>query len=474
MEINLFYVHGPSIGYGRMGVNIARELDEMGITVYDDMQMPDHNRQPHEVNTDSRMGLSKTVVWLSVPTHARGWWSGQRASVMTMWESSRLPESFRETLDHFAQVIVPSKQNLELFSQYHPNVSFVPLGVDPAVWKFTPRLSPFPEFRFMIAGSGPRKGTDLAFQAFREGFEDWGPAKKGPVPKLVFKSPRHEPFHGRDIEVVGGRLSPEAELALYESVHCYLQPSRGEGFGLQPLQALAQGIPTILTAAHGHDAFAHLGLGISAKPAQSAYFIYGDAGDWWEPNLDELIEHMRWVYLNYSQACADAGRAAHVIAEEFTWRRTAERFVEVIGPENLVPLGEERGEWFRPSQRRYVVMTNRDWKSDIAGVTYQWLKGHLYHELADVKRILFEAGLLDPACLSPVGPHGEKEWDTGLTEEQATRIPAYTAANSYCQLCHQRLGSHPTRADDIYAEMEAADANGSEPDRRHAAASPSP
>ena len=57
------------------------------------------------------------------------------------------------------------------------------------------------------------------------------------------------------IHLMTGKLTSEEEVALYSMCHVYVQPSRGEGFGLRPLQAIAQGCPTIATNAHGHAAF---------------------------------------------------------------------------------------------------------------------------------------------------------------------------------------------------------------------------
>src|SRR5262249_49146535 len=155
-------------------------------------------------------------------------------------------------------------------------------------------------------------------------------------------------------EMISGRISPEEEVALYAQAHCYLQPSRGEGFGLQPLQAIAQGCPTILTNAHGHEAFAHLGYGLSTTFSDSAYFIYGDAGQWWEPDFDELCEHMEMIYDDYGHAVQMAEEWSAEALRDFTWERTANGLLDAIGRDRLTPYtGPE--EWFVPDVKLYPI-----------------------------------------------------------------------------------------------------------------------
>lgn len=431
MELNLNYVHSMSMGYGRAGVSLANALEEMGVDVYDDMPMPDSYRRTHEHNRGAKQGLCNVVAWVSTPAHARGWWQGQHPVLLSMWEAQRLPESFRSKLHEFQTIIVPSHHNQELFSNYHDNVKMVPLGVDPADWFFQPRKPPVMFFDFLIGGSGLRKGTDLAYKAFRKTFDTW--PKDGPIPRLIFKNPRREDFYGDRIEVIGGKISAEAEIDLYAQAHCYLQPSRGEGFGLQPLQAMAQGCPTILTAAHGHDSFAHLGRGISAGASKSAYFIYGDAGNWWEPSLDELCDQMRWVYDNYDLACVEARASAEVIADQFTWAHTAAGFVQAVGPDEFCKSAPSLTNWHETEEKRYLVVTNKDWACDIAGRMYQFKRGEEYWHVPEVKRILFEAELLDPRCLE------QDTEDLGITPEQLARLPEYKTNHSHCLTCGQPL-----------------------------------
>lgn len=441
------YVHSDSMGYGRLGVRVAEELERRGIIVYDHLPLPhevkDGIREKAYSTDGDRTGISKLAVWISVPTHARGWYDGQIPIMWTMWEATRLPETFRSTLHEFHTVIVPSDQNVDIFSEYHPDVRACYLGVDEQ-WFFLARKKPELFFNFLIGGSGPRKGIDLAYKAFRKVFSTW--PKDGPVPRLIMKNPRGEQYYGDRIEMITGRISTHAEVDLYANAHCYLQPSRGEGFGLQPLQAIAQGLPTILTAAHGHASYAHLGYGLDSKRSQSSYFIYGDAGDWWEPDFDQLCDYMLYVYNNYDDACVRAIESADVVAKQFTWKNTVDRFIEIVGEENFVPY-QGNMKWHEPEQKLFRVVTNKDWMCQAAGVTYQFKKGQVYHEVADVKRLLFEANLLDPGCLD--------ETDHGLALEQIGDVENYTAAHSHCQLCGQQLNTQPTYADKLFEEMES-------------------
>ncbi len=450
-ELTLLHVRGDTasvIGYGRLGIKLAAALEAKGVDLFNSLDSPNPPSHLQKRIEGTRVGLTNVVGWVSTPGHARGWHNGQYATLFTMWEAQRLPEAYREYLHNFGLIIVPSQQNLDLFAPYHDNVKLVHLGVDPAEWHYVPRTDPGAEFRFLIGGSGQRKGVDLAVKAFRKVFKTW--PKDGPMPTLTLKNPKGEDYHGDRINVVSGHLSDEDERGLYAQHHVYLQPSRGEGFGLQPLQAMAQGMPTILTDAHGHAAFAHLGYGLSTTNATSAYFIYGDAGDWWEPDFDELCDYMEYTYSHWDEAEQKGFEAAKAVANEFTWAHAADQFIDAIGMDRLTAPYTGDGSWFTPEAKLYPIMVRREWRADIAGHIYLFKPGVVYHEMGDVKRILFEAGILDPACLE-----GDAE-ETGLLPAEVERIGAYKAEFEWCDHCGQKMGTGVQRADVILAELEAA------------------
>lgn len=461
-ELTFLYVPGEQIGYGRAGVYLAAELARRGITIFnDDGALTDTE------GADARIALhghappdgtaTNAVCWVSVPTHANSWWDNQFTAILTMWEAMKLPESFRETLHEFDLVMVPSYQNVELFSKFHDNVKYLPLGVDPLIWRYHKPPDPHTTFNFMISGRGSRKGCDLAYEAFQTVFGKWwqfadsgaeyvGPRGK-PAPELIMKSMRgHGEYYGPGVRHVTGRLSASAEVDLYKSAHCYIQPSRGEGFGLQPLQAMALGLPTILTAAHGHESFAPLGVGISAKPTTADYFIFGDAGEWWEPNFDELCEAMWDVYENYTHHVDRAKVSAATIAKDWTWERTADTFIAHMGDELTKPY---TGSMTRvtPTPRLFKIVTTVDHLSNAAGVSRYFERGKVYYDIADIKRILYDAGILDPTCLE-----GD---DLGLAPQQIDGLDEYKASRSYCPTCGEQLNTRPTYADALYAEMES-------------------
>src|SRR5690606_1764287 len=156
----LVFTHTRRIGYGRFAIDLARAVERRGVTVHDWTE----GWQVPAADKVANPGRAETVVWCQPPTHVKGWLKGQRPIVWTMWEATELPEAFRKNLHEFEMVLVPSPQNVELFSQWHDNVQLVPLGVDTDQWHYTPRPPRDVFFTFMTGGSGKRKGADVVWE----------------------------------------------------------------------------------------------------------------------------------------------------------------------------------------------------------------------------------------------------------------------------------------------------------------------
>jgi hypothetical protein len=269
-----------------------------------------------------------------------------------------------------------------------------------------------------------------------------------PTPKLVIKNRTIQGnIRGDRVRQVSGSIPTEDEIALYASAHCYVGMARGEGFGLMPLQAMAQGCPTILTDAHGHAEFAQYGIPVSTHMEKADYFIYGDAGQWWEPDFDEVCEAMWDVYVNYD---GHRGRAAHnapIVGEQFSWTRCAESVLGVLGDRVHEPDFVPTLPWHEPEVEKYLIISNKDCTYQINGISYRFLPGKRYFDRADIKRLMFENGNLDPVCIDLD--------ETGLLPEQLERLDDYRADHSRCPTCHQRLNTNIVDEDEILAQLES-------------------
>lgn len=387
-RLALHYVHGDDIGYGRVGAGLAEALRRRGIEVDDttppDAAGPDRAPPSH-------------AVWLSSPFHATGAWSGQRSTLISMWETDELPASFVGPLHRFEHVLVPSAENVSLFGAHHRDVRPITFGVDAGRWSYTSRPPTDDGFRFLVAGSGRRKGIDLAVDAFHRAFPDPTPR---PGVRLVVKGARNEQYASESVDVVAGTLTAAEERALYDSVHCYVQPSRGEGFGLQPLQALAMGIPTILTDAHGHRAYSQFGIPLAARRARADLFAFGECGSWWDVDPAHLASAMRATFGHYDRAVDDAGAASRRIAVELGWDRAASELLDVLGGSERLAAPLAGGATWQPfDDVTYRVVTRRDVAVRMVGGDLEFVGGHETFASPQVKRLLFESGALDDSCL---------------------------------------------------------------------------
>ena len=89
--------------------------------------------------------------------------------------------------------------------------------------------------------------------------------------------------------------------------------------------------------------------------------------------------------------------------------------------------------------RRYVA--------DVSDQKLIFEPGREYYEPADIKRILFEAGVLDPVCLEKFHSGTDTgTFDSGLHPMQLGRKEDYAAEHSFCPLCEHHLNTRPNAA----------------------------
>lgn len=127
-------------------------------------------------------------------------------------------------------------------------------------------------------------------------------------------------------------IIPDSALPnLYSSFDCFVLPSRGEGFGLPFIEAMACGVPTIGPAWGGNTDFMNPNNSFLVPgkliPISNGEFLrlqpqYGGQ-NWFDINEGELSKIMRWIYDNKEKAKDVGDRAAKEVSESWTWDHTA-------------------------------------------------------------------------------------------------------------------------------------------------------
>jgi len=260
---------------------------------------------------------------------------------------------------HLPLIIAGSSWNAQVLADKGlTNVACCLQGVDPALFHPGPRAGLFPG-RYLVFAGGKleyRKGQDIviaAFRAFRQRHPEavlvCGWANLWPESMAeVARSPHVEGVP----EVVDGRLQlgpwlarngipAEAVLDLGLTRNAQMAPvlrecdlavfvSRCEGgTNLPAMEALACGLPTILSRNTGHldlmgdhvFALEHQGTCGDDTPGRE---------DWGESSPDELLEVMEQAYQDRAAAAA-RGRAAAAVMEDWSWDRQTGRLLEAVG-----------------------------------------------------------------------------------------------------------------------------------------------
>lgn len=272
---------------------------------------------------------ASVAVFMYDPSRPHGFLSGQYRALYTMWETTKLPFVYHRNLTDYDKIIVPCEHNRAVFAEYCDDVTVVPLGVNTNYWK--PVVRPGNKrFRFHAGGSTwLRKGLDVVVKAFKLANLDAELHIKVPLKRFV---PNVD--WPSNIVIHTGYMSKQEQFDWYSQADCFIGASRGEGFGLMPLQAMAMGIPTIITPTSGQAQYADLASVVIPVTSQEcdAYEIINFEGCWDEPDVDALVEALRAVYGASDRYKADALNNVGLV-DKFSWVNACRKLL------NELPVG---------------------------------------------------------------------------------------------------------------------------------------
>lgn len=362
--LNLVGVNIPHVGYGKMVEGLRGGLAGK-VELCDD---------------------AERVVFALRPNLIKGWVDGQNPALLTMWETNWLPPEFSEYLHLFDTVVVPSLHNWELFSQFHDNVRVIPLGVDREVWhpKERPRNK---KFKILCGGSEwYRKGLDVVLKVFLEmNLPDAELHIKIVPPYLSAPDNLNYP----NVVIHNQWMSVEQEADLVRSMDCFISVSRGEGFGLMPLQAISAGVPTILSDAHGHREFSDLATHrIPTRSVPTNEGVWQNMGDWDEPEFGAIFSAIQDMYENRERYREQAEIYAGEVSA-FNWDTAANQLIQAIKPTSK----RVSGKW-KPLEPTCEIEVKRRVQADIGGHRVDLAPGIKHRVVLNVRDVLKASGVL--------------------------------------------------------------------------------
>lgn len=262
----------------------------------------------------------------------------------TMLEVDGLPASWVQSANMMDEVWTPSTFNRETFkrSGVTKPIHVIPLGVNPAY--FNPGIKGYRidgPFTFLTMFEwGERKAPEILLKAFNDEFGSSEDVVL--ICKAYNQDPAvHIPAQVRNyyLKDSGGRIVfsinevvPSYQLgSIYRSVDCFVLASRGEGWGLPILEAMACGLPVIATNWSAQCDFisndtAYL-LDVERLRPAEAKCPYYEGFNWAEPSYEHLRSLMRHVFENRDEAKTLGVRASAEVLTKWSWKQSVKKIL---------------------------------------------------------------------------------------------------------------------------------------------------
>ena len=269
------------------------------------------------------------------------------------WEYGALPKDWVEPMrSQVDELWVPSNYVREVYIESGipaSKVFVIPNGVD--YENFHPKAEPKSfdtekSFKFLfVGGTITRKGIDVLLDAYSSAFSCVDDVS------LVIKDMGADTFYrgqsgAERIEAIQKREDapeilylkedlPDKKMAgLYTACDCLVHPYRGEGFGLPVAEAMACGLPVLITRGGACDDYCNeknsFLIESNRRPIAMNDTELCNTGWVLEPDKYDLIRRLRFLYENRDEGRKIGAVAAREIRELVSWEKSADLVVQRI------------------------------------------------------------------------------------------------------------------------------------------------
>jgi len=355
--------HGPIFdygGYARMNRYYALELSKKpNINLRVDAMNSRVDLEPEALQEIKSLdsSISEDAIRIFGCTAPIFNWGGYKV-LYTMMETRLAHEQYVDRCNLANELWVPTKWCIDSFreSGVRTNMHYMPIGVDFNIYNeqqqpldFGGRVNGF--VFVSVFGWSMRKGYDVLLRSYLEEFSSkddvtllissryFGSVdedKKQIIRKDIERISNSVKKKNKPKVVLFGDLMPDEMMGnLYNTCHCYVCPSRGEGQGLPPMEASMCGLPVISSAVTGLSDFIkednsyvipHSGWGQQPDINWISYFYEGQELAQFDDNSIQATQaHMRNVYENYDKAKVKNRKLQKLIRREYSWDKCINR-----------------------------------------------------------------------------------------------------------------------------------------------------
>lgn len=298
---------GVSIGWERMG----------DIFPYEHSRLTDEQRiLMNKPYVKEKIGIIKTIPEMFYHN------TSDFRIGYTMVENTKIGKRWVDWCNNMDAIFVPSPFLINVFKEggVKPPVVSVKQGVD--IRKFYYMERPIKD-KYIFGTIGyidERKNWQDLIQAFCSEF-----APNEPVELWIKNtSPYFIPYGFSDprIKIINTFYSFEKMKLLYRLFDCLVFPSHAEGSGLPPREAMATGLPVILTNWSGLSEVCNVDLNYPLTPvAIDVPDVRGPEQPGFMASIDitELMGTMRYVYEHREEAKEKGKKASEYIKNEWNW-----------------------------------------------------------------------------------------------------------------------------------------------------------
>ncbi len=251
----------------------------------------------------------------------------------TMVENTRIGKKWTDWCNEMDMLMVPSEYLINVFKEsgvIKPIVS-VRQGVDSKKFPYIERR---PQRKFVFGTIGyqdDRKNWQDLVTAFCSEFNQNEPVE------LWIKNTNgywnNTSFSDDRIKIINKMYTFDQIQRLYSYFDCFVFPSHAEGSGLPPREAMATGLPTIITNWSGLTEIADESISYPLTPISIDHpDVRGPEQPGFMAKIDvqELMYQMRYVYEHPQEAKIKGKKASEFIHKEYNWDKCAELLIKTL------------------------------------------------------------------------------------------------------------------------------------------------